>query len=164
MISTRRVFSYLIGIATLTPLYAAHAQTLTIDDACKTYFCMLDPKVAGEPTCQPFVQEVFNTFAEGSHTVTCGSRPENLPAMNVTHRKAGKDFCRPDLRTDKEECNAEAVIDISLKGALYTRQWKLKVGAPSTEYYKGTSVPNYTPLQGPPKPDSGVIPPGPKKT
>ena len=158
MITTKRVLSYLIGIATLAPLHAVYAQPDTDqpDKACQTYFCMLDPQVAQDPTCQPLVQDVFNTFPEGTHNVTCGSSETDAAAaaMIVINRKAGKDFCRPDLLT-KGECSADAVIDVSGQGALYTRQWKLKVGAPITEYYQGTSVPTYTPTQNLPTPAPG---------
>lgn len=190
MISIRRTtLSCLAGLAILTNIQPVQAQTDEPDKACQTYFCMLSQQFSQEAICQPLISDVFNTFTEGNHTVGCGA-PANLPTeMTVIHRKADKDFCRPDLKTDKGECRADAVIDFIGQNTLYTRQWKLKseppttdtpatgtpasgtpasgtpatntptVTAPLTEYYEGKSVPNYTPEGTPPPPVKPTTPP-----
>ncbi len=172
MISIRRTLSCLAGLAILTNIQPVQAQTEEPDKECQTYFCMLSPQFAQQAICQPLISDVFNTFTEGNHKVGCGV-PANEPTeMAVIRRKADKDFCRPDLKTDKGECRADAVIDFFAQNTLYTRQWQLKAESPTTdtpttdtpttgtptpppppppitapliEYYEGKSVPNYMP-------------------
>ncbi len=177
MISLRRTLSCLAGLAMLTSLQTAYAQNEEPDKACQTYFCMISAEFLKEPTCPSLITDVFNTFLEGDHTVGCGDPSPKSSDMAVTHRKATKDYCRPDLKDDKGECRAEAVIDVYMQNKLFTRQWKLKsedsksdssttdnppITQPLTEYYEGKSAPNYS-LEGsgPPSPTTPKAPTAP---
>src|SRR5579871_6257073 len=115
MISIRHLSSCLSSLAILTNFTIAQAKTNSADLTCQTYLCMLNADFAKDAACQPLISNVLNIFPLGSYTVTCGDSSSDTPLMQVIHREAGKNFCRPDLRTQQGDCNATEAIDFSLQ-------------------------------------------------